>query len=241
MITDHAILISHRIICKAVKSVMEGEVSQAQLRRIIFAVEYLPADCPNFWEAVYKFACLGSASILDVQKVKVLAENLQVLEEQAFATDKVLRQELQSMNHAKAGPLGIVLISKRKDCQKCGGKLLIRNDRPSKVTIYTESQGTVLGSHFHKFCQNSRKGCRYIQYYGYYSLSTESTYYSSNFEDLSYFVSTSKTAFEISLLKRFDIELLIGEISYKQKAEIYNCINGYDDVKKTCSYVQPTR
>ena len=88
---------------------MEGEVSQAQLRRIIFAVEYLPADCPNYWEAVYKFACLGSAPILDVQKVKVLAENLQVLEEQSFTTDKVLRQELQSMSHGKAGPLGISL------------------------------------------------------------------------------------------------------------------------------------
>ncbi len=54
-----------------------------------------------------------------------------------------------------------------------------------------------------------------------------------NIKHNTYFVSTNMTAFEINFLERFDFELLIGEISYKQKAEIYNCINGFDDAKKT--------
>ena len=33
-------------------------------------------------------------------------------------------------------------------------------------------------------------------------------------------------------MRQFDIELLIGQISYKQKADIYNILNGYDTTKK---------
>ena len=52
---------------------------------------------------------------------------------------------------------------------------------------------------------------------------------------LPYFVSTQETGFEMSMLKRFDLELLIGQLSYKQKADIYNVYEGYDTTKKTCS------
>ena len=34
------------------------------------------------------------------------------------------------------------------------------------------------------------------------------------------------------MLRKFDAELLIGNVSYKQKAEIYNVFNGYDLAKK---------
>ena len=220
------------------------ELDKEILRRILFAVEYLPTDCPGYWDAICKFASLGSSdsNCLDVQKIKVLVENLQLLDERAFATDVTLRQELQAMGHGMANPLGIVLVSHRKTCLECGGDLLLRRDRPSRVIVYTESQGTVLGSHYSKFCQNYRKGCSYNQHYGYYSVGTQSTsYYDPDWEKYPYLVSTSQTAFELMLLKRFDFELLIGEISYKQKSEIYNCINGYDNAKKKCSHVKVTQ
>lgn len=41
----------------------------------------------------------------------------------------------------------------------------------------------------------------------------------------------------MSMLKKFDIELLIGQISYKQKADIYNVSKGYDTTKKQCSTI----
>lgn len=220
---------------------MDG-VNQGVLRRIIFAVQNLPVDCPSYWEAVSKFAQLGSSDTLSVQKVKVLAENIQLLDERAFATDISLRQELHGMSHGGVQPLGIVLVSCNKTCLECGGKLLLRGDRPSHVTVYTESQGTTLGSHYVKFCQNYRKGCSFNQYYGYHTTGTRSThYYDKNLEKYPYFVSTSETVFELALLKRFDFEVLIGELSYKQKSEIYNCINGYDEVKKKCSSEKCTR
>lgn len=101
------------------------------------------------------------------------------------------------------------------------------------MKIYTESQGTVLGSHYAKFCQNGRKGCSYTQHYGYHTKGERSTcYYDLDWQELAYLVSTSQTTFELIFLKKFDFEILISAMSYKQKSEIYNCVNGYDAVKK---------
>ena len=68
--------------------------------------------------------------------------------------------------------------------------------------MYTESQGTVLGSHYAKFCQNSRKGCIFTHHYGYHTLGDKSTdYYDPDWHELVYLVSTSQTAFEINISK----------------------------------------
>ena len=37
------------------------------------------------------------------------------------------------------------------------------------------------------------------------------------------------------MLRKFDTELLIGQVSYNQKAEIYNYSNGYPVLPKKCS------
>ena len=42
----------------------------------------------------------------------------------------------------------------------------------------------------------------------------------------------------MAMLKQFDTELLIGQISYKQKADIYNVSKGYDTAKKTCTTIE---
>ena len=42
---------------------------------------------------------------------------------------------------------------------------------------------------------------------------------------------------ETSMLHKFDAELLIGQLSYKQKADIYDISLGYDFAKKECSSV----
>lgn len=150
------------------------DIDQASLRRILFAAVYLPTDCPHYWEVVSKFAGLGTGSKIDAEKVKIAVENMQLLNERAFSTDKALALELQNMTYDKCEPLGIVLVSPNQVCLSCGGKLLLRGDRPSRLVIYTESEGTVLGSHFQKFCQNYRKGCSYTQHYGYHTMGDKS-------------------------------------------------------------------
>jgi 23S rRNA maturation mini-RNase III len=57
-------------------------------------------------------------------------------------------------------------------------------------------------------------------------------FYDNDWKDHTYFISSQETGFELTLLQKLDVELLIGQLSYKQKATIYNLFNGYDDTKK---------
>ena len=45
-------------------------------------------------------------------------------------------------------------------------------------------------------------------------------------------MSTRETAVEMSFLRQLDAEILIGQLSYKQRAEIYNYKHGHDKAKK---------
>ena len=135
-------------------------------------------------------------------------------------------------------PQGIILISPNQNCLVCGGKLIVRADRPSHVTLYTDTMGTIPASHYYKYCQKSRSGCKFIQHCGYYSIGdVEPTcrHFNDDWSTLQYFVSSQETAFELSMLLKFDAELLIGQVSYNQKADIYNLSNGYETTKKKCS------
>ena len=117
--------------------------------------------------------------------------------------------------------------------------MLIRSDQPSFMTLYTDNMGTVPATHFRKYCQNYRKGCTFTQHYSYHTKSDDSdaqVIYDSNWADLSYFVSTTKTAFSTNFLERLDAEILIGQVSYKQKSDIYNYHNKYETATKQCRY-----
>ena len=202
---------------------------------------YLPKDIPEYWSVVAWFASHGNpGKTISPDSVKIAVENLQMISEKAFVKDQVLIQEIHSLcpTPLSSLPLGIVLVSPRSTCPLCNGDLLIRNDRPSHITIYTETWGTVVGTYYHKICQQFRKGCTYRQYYGYNTasgISVATPTYDSDWEGLDYFVSSSETAFELGMLRKFDGELLLGQISYNQKAEIYNYSNRYPVQPKRCT------
>ena len=120
----------------------------------------------------------------------------------------------------------------------CGGKLLLRSDRPSRLTLDTESLGTLPATHYHKYCNCHRKGCKLVHFYGYYKSGEGGMHYTDDCLSLPYFLSTQETGFELAMLKNFDVELLIGQISYKQKADIYNISKGYNTTKKECSTIE---
>jgi hypothetical protein len=210
----------------------------AILRRILFAAVYLPSEMPNYWDVITGFANNDVLKPLQPHSVKLAVENLRVINESIFATDRDLSKEIHDLKTSSEAiyPLGVVLVSSQDICTSCGGKLLLRKDRPSHITVYTESFGTVNGSHYHKFCQHFRKGCTFKQFYGYTSGGSEpQAIYDSTWSDNQYFISSSETAFEISMLKKFDVELLLGQISYSQKTDIYNLHNGYPVQPKRCS------
>ena len=63
-------------------------------------------------------------------------------------------------------------------------------------------------------------------------------FYDTNWMTLPYFLSSQETGFEMKMLNDFDVELLIGQISYKQKSDIYNISKGYDTTRKTCTTME---
>ena len=150
--------------------------------------------------------------------------NLKSLDEQAFSTDQQLLQELTHMSiPPKNKPLGLILLSQREVYVLCNSKLLVRSDKASSVVVYDDNLGTIPATHFHKCCSN--RSCSYTQFYGYYTCSGSCTYYNADSIELPYLMSTRETAISTSLLKRLDAKILIGQLSYKQRAEIYNVIH----------------
>ena len=101
----------------------------------------------------------------------------------------------------------------------CGSNLQLRKDGPASVTVYDDSMGTIPGSHFHKICKNHH--CGYTQYYGYYTLKgSTQTFFSEDWESLPYFVSSREMMFSKVSMQRFETEILLGQLSFKQCAEI---------------------
>ena len=105
--------------------------------------------------------------------MKLFCENVEYLEDKAFDSDEKLRQELIQFDGFEGHPLGIVLRSSNESCFECGGTLLVRKDRPSFPVIYSEDHGTINGTHFRKYCQNTSIGCSFTQHYGFHSIGRE--------------------------------------------------------------------
>ena len=126
------------------------------LRRMLFASTFLPCDMPHYWEVVASFSNQGSYENVSSSQVKLLMENLEILNQQAFSSDLILTRELLS-TESKSQPIGVVLVSGKKTCRSCGTKLLLRGDRPSRITLYTEQLATLPATHYHKYCGNKRK------------------------------------------------------------------------------------
>lgn len=204
------------------------------LRRLLFAIANIPEDIPERWEVISQFSFEHSKDKPSVVDVKLLAENIQFLDAQAFSTDSSLMLELIAAEGVKKGsPMGIILISSNSICKECGGTLVIRRDRSSSLVLYTESMGTVPATHYIKHCANARRGCNLSQHYGYYTKGdSDECYYDSDWDTLPYFKSTSKTAFDMRILMRLDAEILIGQLSYLQSSNVYNYIHQYKSFDK---------
>ena len=203
-------------------------------RRMMFATSFFPKDYPYCWKAVSNFATLGlDRPKIEANACRVLMENVEALSPEAFVSDTKCIQEIVDMKlePTDTHPIGVVLISRAVVCLTCNSTLSTRTDRPRHLTLYTTKLGTVRATHYHKLCTNRK--CKTIQHYGYTTTSgTNSLYYDEDYLSLPYFIASQETAFEMDFLQKFDAELLIGQISYSQKAEIYNYQYEYPSVKK---------
>ena len=193
------------------------------IKRLIFAARNISSDTPGYWDLVTSYGFKSSHQNACTKDVQVFIENLHSLEEESFINDRELKTELYHFDGYQGHPIGIILISNKSSCEMCGGRLLVRADRASFPVVYTEDMGTIPGTHFRKYCENQSKGCHFTQHYGFCSNDeTNAVVYDKECFKLPYFMSTNMTVFQITLLQYFTAELLIGQVSYKQKADIYN-------------------
>ena len=193
------------------------------LRRLLFAVSQLPHDLPDLWKVALEFATKGKEDkVYDSKTTQLILKNLEKIDFAAFQDDKTLFFELIATPSCKA--LGVVLLPQMTQCLTCGDTLQLRKDRTASVVIYDDSVGTIAGSHFHKICKN--RSCGYTQYYGYYTLKGSTRVYANkDWECLPYFVSSRETVYSKLSMQRFETEILLGQLSFKQCAEIYNEIH----------------
>jgi len=163
------------------------------------------------------------------RKLAVAIDNMRTIHPAVFASDQELTKELVHMKMPSyEEELGVILISNESECPQCGNSFRLRPDRPNQVTVYSE---TTTGKHFHKICKNPK--CKVVQYFGYTTNGSKSgVLYDRDWNDLPYFVSSQETVFETAMLRKMDSELLIGQLSYNQKADIYNHYHGCYNVKK---------
>ena len=93
----------------------------AVLRRMLFATAYLPADIPNYWAIVARFACLHSPEKAGIspQVAQMTMENVQFLNKDAFCQDRVdkgtgyygnwsIQAAMWNSPHPKAGDVSLV-------------------------------------------------------------------------------------------------------------------------------------
>ena len=137
------------------------------MKYVFFFGLSIPKETPRYLEEVLAFAYSGRVEKPDCEKITVLLENTELLDQKAFSTDTELMGELCSHKSIQSMSLGVILISSNSTCKSCGGKMLVRSDRPSFMTLYTDNMGTVPATPFRKYCQNYRKGCTFTQHYSY--------------------------------------------------------------------------
>lgn len=195
------------------------------LRRLLFALSQLPSDLPDVWKVAVEFATKGKEGcVTDSESTRLMLKNLEEIDISAFQDDKSLFFELLATPFNCSKPMGVVLLSSMANCLLCGSSLQLRKDRPASVVIYDDNVGTIPGSHFHKTCKN--RGCGYTQYYGYYTLKgSAQIFFNKDWDSLPYFVSSRETVFSMASMQRFESEILLGQLSFKQSAEIYNLIH----------------
>lgn len=139
---------------------MENAANIEKLRRMLFAVNHLPQEMPNYWQTIKEF----SQAELSVSELQTAIQNLEYLNKAAFATDQQLLSDICKDS------VGVVLLSDRLKCGVCEAKLTTRVDRPRKLVLYTESSGTLPATHYRKVCSRARHGCNFVQHYGFHAL-----------------------------------------------------------------------
>ena len=116
--------------------------------------------------------------------------------------------------------------------------VLCRN-RPSYPIVFT-TQGTLVAALFSGTCAT----CHTIYHHSFVETKTgQHTFYAVHdlSADSSYFQVTSRTVFEVALLNQLTVQLMFSACTFESQAEVYNVVNGQNDLCRLKSFVATFR
>lgn len=211
-------------------SLLQGISEYSAITRGLYYFSHIPRAFPDFGKRLFEFATNGNKDAVARETVNAesffaLSSNLVSLYNLTGKEDMWKDVHDASLEEGKFG-LGVVLMSMKTNCRICNKELRAKTSRVVNVIVYHELRGSFMGCCIPKVCSN--RSCKLIQHYGYYSIG-ESRFYDEDWHENDYLLSSGKTAFDMQLLRKFEVEILIGKLSFKEKADIYNEVNGYDD------------
>ena len=197
--------------------------------RGLYYFTHIPRAFPEFGNRLFAFATKGNkdavkCDMVNAESFLALSSNLVSLYNLTGNEDLWKEVHDASLTEGMFG-FGVVLLSEKGSCRLCSKQLTAKTSRVVNVVVYHETKGSFMGCRIPKVCSN--RSCNLIQHYGYYTIG-ESKYYDEDWQQNDYLLSSGKTAFDLKLLRKFEVEILLGKLSFKEKADIYNEVHGYD-------------
>ena len=117
------------------------------------------------------------------------------------------------------------LITHRTTCDECNGDLVLSNDDPAEVTLYTR-EGTKYAQHYHKECPN--RWCRKTFFHG-YSVKKDTKVYDSMNHQTKVLVISQETAFSTDFCYELTLHVLHNNASFQGYADVYNQLHNYNN------------
>ncbi|KAI9348545.1 hypothetical protein BDR26DRAFT_703311 [Obelidium mucronatum] len=202
----------------------------------------LANDCPS--RQAESVNMVNSMGLSQTKVTVAMATNIQSLVDRACIISpkfqdlrKILKESLvvERLNLHSKEEYNLKLIPK-PNCGKCGADLKANSPQEAgKKVVYT-NEGTLIGLEYYYRCRI--RNCSTRTYYSFYSPRTgtgiQGRYINLFAMEQPFFVSSRNTAFQISLLRRFDAALLLSSNNFHNFAAQYNYENNYIDSFK-CS------
>lgn len=171
--------------------------------RYLTSLAWLPKNCPGYEETLLKL----NPTITSTQLGNASSASQDLPSHHELTNE--LRQEIG----------GEILLTGREACRSCGINLTL-DHRHHIMQIYT-LKGPIAGKRYIKRCRS----CSVSEYPGYY-VYKGNRYFDTNWKNEKYLLTSLDTAFEIAMLRMFDIEFIHSSMSYLEKSAIYNEYHG---------------
>ena len=143
-------------------------------------------------------------------------QNLLYFHPSLLKSDREFFRDFHDFTLKCGKPIATVLSSSRDLCPKCGRKLVFEN-KAIPVIIYSNHQGTYLGSRVTELCRK----CKIYEHHGHWSVDGK-RHFNRDSVLSEFLLSSEDTAFQMDVLAEYNNLLVIGAVPFSTYAASYN-------------------